>query len=297
MENYQEMIPNNFSLPNRIKRLGELAYNLWWTWNLDVQRLYQQIDSDLWERTSHNPIQFLRKVERAKLNAVTHDSFYLDFYDRSLLAFDEYLEREDTWYKENHGRIDKETIAYFSSEFGLHETLPIYAGGLGILSGDHLKEASDLGLPLVAMGFLYTKGYFTQRISEDGWQEAHYAKLDFDELPVMSLVDEHEKPLTVTVELAGRIVLVKIWKIQVGRVPLYLLDTNVEGNSEEDRELTSRLYSSDLDLRISQEIILGIGGVRALRHLGHSPAVWHMNEGHSAFILQCQQEVMNSPIG
>jgi starch phosphorylase len=284
MEKYQELIPNSFSLPNRINRLGELAYNLWWTWNHDVQRLYQQIDSDLWERTSHNPIQFLRKVERARLNAVTHDSFYLDFYDRSLIAFDEYLGREDTWYQENHGHIDKETIAYFSSEFGLHETLPIYAGGLGILSGDHLKEASDLGLPLVAMGFLYTKGYFTQRISEDGWQEAQVAKLDFDELPVISLVDEDEKPLTITVELAGRFVLVKIWKIQVGRIPLYLLDTNVEGNSEEDQELTSRLYSSDLDLRISQEIILGIGGVKALRHLGHSPAVWHMNEGHSAFL-------------
>ncbi len=284
VEKYRELIPNNFSLPNRINRLGEIAYNLWWTWNHDVQRLYQLIDSDLWERTSHNPIQFLRKIERARLNAVTHDSFYLDFYDRSLLAFDEYLGREDTWYQENHGHIDKETIAYFSSEFGLHETLPIYAGGLGILSGDHLKEASDLGLPLVAMGFLYTKGYFTQRISEDGWQEAHYARLDFDELPVISLVDEDEKPFTVSVELAGRFVLVRIWKVQVGRVPLYLLDTNVEGNSEEDQELTSRLYSSDLDLRISQEIILGIGGVRALRHLGHSPAVWHMNEGHSAFL-------------
>ena len=156
-EKYQELIPNNFSLPNRINRLGELAYNLWWTWNHDVQRLYQQIDSDLWERTSHNPIQFLRRVERARLNAVTHDSFYLDFYDSSLLAFDEYLGREDTWYQENHGHIDKETIAYFSSEFGLHETLPIYAGGLGILSGDHLKEASDLGLPLIAMGLLYPK--------------------------------------------------------------------------------------------------------------------------------------------
>ena len=284
MRTFRESISNNFSLPNRINRLGELAYNLWWTWNHDVQRLYQQIDSDLWERTSHNPIKFLRTVERAKLNAVTHDNFYLDYYDRSLLAFDAYLERDDTWYQENHGHINKETIAYFSSEFGLHETLPIYAGGLGVLSGDHLKESSDLGLPLVAMGFLYTKGYFTQRISEDGWQEAHYASLDFDELPVVSLIDEDGKPLTVSVELAGRIVLVKIWKIQVGRVPLYLLDTNVEGNSGEDRELTSRLYSSDLDLRISQEIILGIGGVKALRQLGHSPAVWHMNEGHSAFL-------------
>ncbi len=285
LDKVQEIIPNHFSLPRRIERLGELAYNLWWTWNPDVQRLYKRIDSDLWEETTHNPIQFLRKVERAKLNAVTHDSYYLDFYDRSMLEFDQYMEREDTWYQKNHGHVDKEVIAYFSTEFGLHETVPIYAGGLGVLSGDHLKEASDLGLPLVAMGFLYTKGYFTQIISEDGWQEAQYIKLNFDELPVLPLVDDEEKPATVTVVLAGREVLVRIWKIQVGRVPLYLLDSNVDGNSEDDRELTSRLYSSDLDLRISQEIILGIGGVRALRKLGHSPAVWHMNEGHSAFLV------------
>ncbi len=284
MEKIQTIMPNNFSLPRRIERLGELAYNLWWTWHPEVQWVYKQIDSHLWEMISHNPIQFLRKVERAKLNAVTHNSFYLDFYDRCLEDFDKYLERTDTWYQITHGHIDKETIAYFSTEFGLHETLPIYAGGLGVLSGDHLKEASDLGLPLVAMGFLYTKGYFTQRISEDGWQEAQYAKLNFDELPVLPLMDENEKPLTVNVELAGRIILIRIWKIQVGRVPLYLLDSNVDGNTEEDRELTSRLYGSDLDLRISQEVILGIGGVRALRELGHSPAVWHMNEGHSAFI-------------
>ena len=285
LDQVKEITPNHFSLPRRIERLGELAYNLWWTWNPDVQRLYKRIDSDLWEETTHNPIQFLRKVERAKLNAVTHDSYYLDFYDRSLLAFDQYMEREDTWYQKKHGHIDKEVIAYFSTEFGLHETVPIYAGGLGVLSGDHLKEASDLGLPLVAMGFLYTKGYFTQVISEDGWQEAQYAKLNFDELPVLPLVDNEEKLTTVSVELAGREVLVRMWKIQVGRVPLYLLDSNVDGNSDDDRELTSRLYSSDLDLRISQEIILGIGGVRALRKLGHSPAVWHMNEGHSAFLV------------
>ena len=283
-EKKQEIIPNHFSLPRRIERLGELAYNLWWTWNPEVQRLFAHIDNALWERSAHNPIQFLRRVERAKLNAVTHDSHFLGYYDEAIQGFDAYLDREDTWYQENHGHITKETIAYFSTEFGLHETLPIYAGGLGVLSGDHLKEASDLGLPLVAMGFLYTKGYFTQVISEDGWQEARYVKLNFDELPVLPLLDQEEKPLTITVELAGRNVMLRLWKIQVGRVPLYLLDSNVDGNSLEDRELTSRLYSSDLDLRISQEIILGIGGVRALRLLGHSPAVWHMNEGHSAFL-------------
>lgn len=275
---------NHFSLPRRIERLGELAYNLWWTWNPDVQRLYKRIDSDLWEKYDHNPIMFLRNVERAKLNAVTHDSYYLDFYDRALLAFDQYMAREDTWYEQNHEHILDEEIAYFSTEFGLHETLPFYAGGLGVLSGDHVKEASDLGLPLVAMGFLYTKGYFTQKISEDGWQEAHYVRLKFDELPVFSIHGEEGAPLTISVDLPGREVLARIWKIQVGRIPLYLLDSDVEGNSPEDRELTSRLYGSDLDLRISQEILLGVGGVRALHTLGHDPSVWHMNEGHSAFL-------------
>lgn len=284
MEKYHAAVPNHFSLPKRIERLGELAYNLWWTWDPDVQRLYKRIDSDLWERTSHNPILFLRNVKRARLNAVTHDSYYLDFYDRAMLAYDRYMNREDTWYEENHGHTPEELIAYFSSEFGLHETLPIYAGGLGVLSGDHLKEASDLGLPLAAMGFLYTKGYFTQKISEDGWQEAHYVRLRFEELPVLPILDENDQPVTVEVELPGRKLLTRIWKIQVGRIPLYLLDSDVEGNSPEDRELTSRLYSSDLDLRISQEIILGIGGVRALRELGHDPVIWHMNEGHSAFL-------------
>lgn len=284
MKNYHIEPPNHFSLPRRIRRLGELAYNLWWTWNPDVQRLFKRIDIDLWEQTNHNPIRFLRQVELPKLNAVAHDSYYLDFYDRAILAFTRYMNNDNTWYKRNHGQSQEELIAYFSTEFGLHETLPIYAGGLGILSGDHVKEASDLGLPLVAIGFLYTRGYFTQKISEDGWQEAHYVRLKFDELPVSPVLDENDSQLTVSVNLPGRSVKACIWQIQVGRTPLYLLDSDVEGNTPEDRELTARLYSSDLDLRISQEIVLGIGGVRALRKLGYNPGVWHMNEGHSAFM-------------
>ncbi|RLD08335.1 MAG: alpha-glucan phosphorylase [Chloroflexota bacterium] len=284
MKNYHIEPPNHFSLPRRIRRLGELAYNLWWTWNPDVQRLFKRIDIDLWEQTNHNPIRFLRQVELPKLNAVAHDSYYLDFYDRAILAFTRYMNNDNTWYKRNHGQSQEELIAYFSTEFGLHETLPIYAGGLGILSGDHVKEASDLGLPLVAIGFLYTRGYFTQKISEDGWQEAHYVRLKFDELPVSPVLDENDSQLTVSVNLPGRSVKACIWQIQVGRTPLYLLDSDVEDNTPEDRELTARLYSSDLDLRISQEIVLGIGGVRALRKLGYNPGVWHMNEGHSAFM-------------
>ncbi|MGE5221122.1 MAG: alpha-glucan family phosphorylase [Omnitrophica WOR_2 bacterium] len=284
MDYFRAEIPNNFNLPRRISRLGKLAYNMWWTWTPDAQRLFQRIDIDLWERSSHNPIRFLRQVSRARLNAVNKDRYYLEFYDRTLRAFDIYMEARDTWLLHNYPDQRNHVVAYFSSEFGLHETLPIYAGGLGILSGDHLKGASDLGLPMVAVGFLYTLGYFSQHITEDGWQEARNVHLDFEELPVIPIEDMDGNPLTISVELPGREVQARLWEIHVGRIPLYLLDTNVESNSPSDRELTARLYISDLELRISQEIILGIGGVRALRALGYAPSVWHMNEGHSAFL-------------
>jgi starch phosphorylase len=295
MDHFRADIPNHFSLPRRIRRLGELAYNLWWTWNPDAQRLFSRIDKDMWERTYHNPVLFLRKVERARLNAVTHDRYYLDFYDRAFRAFDNYIQEKNTWCIRHHPECTNKPIAYFSTEFGLHETLPIYAGGLGVLSGDHLKEASDLGLPLVAVGFFYTRGYFSQHITEDGWQEARNVRLRFEDLPILPIFDEDGGPLTVSVELPGREVLARLWEIHVGRIPLYLLDSDVEGNSSADRELTSQLYSSDLDSRISQEIILGVGGVRALRVLGYNPTTWHMNEGHSAFLaLERARELVDS---
>lgn len=284
MEVFRSVPPNHFNLPERIERLGEVAYNLWWTWEKEAQHLFEYIDPHLWEETYHNPVKFLRQAARARLNAVTSDKWYLEFYDGLLEQFDRYMAAEDTWFLQNHAALRYNPIAYFSTEFGLHETLPIYAGGLGVLSGDHVKEASDLGLPFVAVGFLYTQGYFSQHITEDGWQEARQVNLKFEDLPVLPLVDEEDQPLTVAVELPGREVQARLWEIRVGRVPLYLLDTNVAGNSDTDRMLTARLYSSDLDLRISQEIILGVGGVRALRMLGYNPNVWHMNEGHSAFL-------------
>ncbi len=276
--------PNHFDLPSSLKRLGELAYNLWWTWVPDAQRLFSKIDSSLWERLDHNPVLFLRKVDRANLNAVTQNPDYMELFNRMLAAYDKYMAAEDTWFTQNHPELINFPIAYFSSEFGLHETLPIYAGGLGILSGDHLKEASDLGLPLVALGFIYTQGYFSQHITQDGDQQADWIVLDFNDLPVIPLTDEDGKALTVSVDLPGRSVHARLLEIQVGRIPLFLLDSNIEENSPEDRSLTARLYGSDLDLRISQEILLGIGGVRALRMLGYNPQGWHMNEGHSAFI-------------
>ena len=295
MEPFRAEIPNHFSLPRRIKRLGELAYNLWWTWNPDSQRLYSRIDEGLWEKTNHNPVRFLREVERSCLNAVTNNRYYLEFYDRIFRSFDQYLTTTDTWYARKFPGLLNKPIAYFSMEFGLHEILPIYAGGLGVLSGDHTKEASDLGLPFVAIGLFYSEGYFKQRISEDGWQEAIYERHNLEDLPVIPILDENGKPVTVTVELPGREVHARIWEIHVGRVPLYMLDTNIETNSPGDRALTARLYSSDLDMKISQEILLGIGGTRALRILGYNPSVWHMNEGHSAFlILERIRELVNA---
>ena len=284
MNQFRGQPANNFDLPEKIARLGKLAYNLWWTWRPDAQRLYSWIDPYLWEETSQNPVLFLRKVRRTDVNAVIHDRNYMKHYKKVLREFDTYMEAKDTWYLEHHRDLKDRRIAYFSTEFGLHQTLPIYAGGLGVLSGDHAKEASDLGLPFVGIGFFYTRGYFTQHINDDGWQTADEVHVSFEDLPVLPVLDEDDAPMTVSVDLPGRTVLARFWEIRVGRVPLYLMDTNVEGNSENDRRLTARLYSSDLDLRISQEIILGIGGVRALRKLGYSPDVWHMNEGHSAFL-------------
>jgi starch phosphorylase len=283
--NYDKSNNNPFQLPRRLRCLADLAYNMWWTWNSEAERLYRLLDRNLWELTEHNPVRFLREIPRDRLNEATQDRYYLDSYDRVIDNFNHYMNGTDlSWYGQNHADRKGNRIAYFSTEFGLHETLPFYAGGLGILSGDHLKEASDLGLPLVAIGFLYTEGYFKQRITEDGWQEAVYSSLSFSDLPVHPVLDDDGEPITVKVDLAGRSVGVQLWRVQVGRVPLFLMDSDIEANQPSERSLTARLYTSDRELRISQEIILGVGGVRVLRKLGYNPAVWHMNEGHSAFM-------------
>jgi len=282
--NYKKVFPNHYQLPERINRLGELAYNLWWVWNPQGLRLFSELDRPLWEALNHNPIAFLQQVDPQKLQDATGNSFYTDAYDRAMAQFDRYMAAEDTWCHRNCPQNLKEKIAYFSFEFGLHECMPFYAGGLGILSGDHMKEASDMGLPLVGVGFIYHQGYFVQKITEDGWQETSHFHFNFEEMPIIALADEQGQPLTVSVELPGRQVYARVWMIQVGRVPLYLLDSNVEKNEANDRHLTARLYSSDLDTRISQEILLGCGGVRLMQALQVKPTVWHMNEGHSAFL-------------
>ena len=285
MDIIRREIPNHLTLPRRITRLTQLAYNLWWAWNPEGQLVFSLIDKPLWERLNHNPVAFLYQVDRPRLNAMTNDRYYLDFYDRVMRNFDQYLKAENTWFARTYPNLAGKQIAYLSFEFGLHESLPMYAGGLGVLSGDHIKEASDLGMPLVGVGFIYSQGYFAQRITEDGWQETRGFTFDFDKAPVIPLFEADGKPLTVSVKLVDREVAARIYQVNVGRTPLYLLDSNVETNSPNDRQLTSRLYSNDPEIRISQEILLGLGGVRALHKLGYNPSIWHMNEGHSAFLV------------
>jgi starch phosphorylase len=284
MPTFRAKTPNHFDLPRRISRLGEMAFNLWWTWNPTAQRLFNRIDNALWERLNHNPLRFLRQVGRSEINAAAQDSVYLELYDRVFRDFDAYLGQEDTWFSREFPCQSKKCIAYFSMEFGLHETLPIYSGGLGVLAGDHLKEAAYLGLPLVGIGLMYAEGYFSQRISEDGWQDAINNPIDFNDLPVVHVLDKNGKPLKIKVNFPDREVAAIIWELRVGRIPLYLLDSDLDENSPADRKLTERLYWSDIDLRIAQEILLGVGGVRAIRAMGYDPAAWHMNEGHAAFL-------------
>jgi starch phosphorylase len=282
--NYQREYPNHYDLPKKIERLKELAYNLWWVWNPEGQRLFSYIDRPLWESLNHNPIAFLHQVDSAKLDQAAKNEYYLDDYSQTMNNFDEYLKDGDNWFKRTHPELLDKQIAYFSFEFGLHESMPFYAGGLGILAGDHLKESSDLGMPVIGMGFIYHQGYFVQDITEDGWQETRHYHFNFTEMPIISLKDYRGRSLLVSVELPGRDVFARIWEIRIGRNSLFLLDSNVEQNSTEDRQLTSQLYTNDMEIRISQEILLGLGGVRALRMLGYHPNVWHMNEGHSAFL-------------
>ncbi|MCB8942685.1 MAG: alpha-glucan family phosphorylase [Ardenticatenaceae bacterium] len=285
------MTPLDEKLPEKINRLSELAHNLWWSWNPEARELFRRLDYPIWHSTQHNPVQMLKEISAEKLDAVAHDAAFIRRYNKVMILFDEAMKVEQSWFHQTYPDLVNKTIAYFSFEFGLHSSLPIYSGGLGILSGDHAKEASDLGLPFVGIGFMYPQGYFRQRIPSHGWQEAVYQQLDMSQAPVMPVRDENGRDLKISVNLAGRSVHARIWHVRVGRIPLYLLDTDVDENDPWDRELSARLYSGDSEMRIRQEIMLGIGGVRALHALGISPNVWHMNEGHSAFlILECIRE-------
>ncbi len=271
-------------LPARLERLRDLACNLWWAWNHEAIDLFRRLDRDLWESTGHNPVLMLGTIRQERLEQVAEDDGFMAHLERVWREFDRYMQSKGTWYHKVHGRQDGLLIAYFSAEFGLTESLSIYAGGLGILAGDHLKSASDLGLPLVGVGLLYQQGYFRQYLNPDGWQQELYPDNDFYNLPVTLERQLSGAPLLVEVEYPGRTVKAQVWRVQVGRVPLYLLDTNIECNQPADRDITDQLYGGDDDMRIRQEVLLGIGGVRMLRALGLQPTVCHMNEGHSAFL-------------
>lgn len=277
--------PIDSKMPAKINRLPELAYNLWWSWNPEARELFRRLDYPLWSSTQHNPVQLLQEVRIEKLNKAAQDAAFIRLYNKVMLKMDKELSNGNLWFQQAHPDCADKTIAYFSAEFGLHNTLPIYSGGLGILSGDHTKEASDIGLPLVGIGFMYPQGYFRQRLPAHGWQEAVYEYLDFGRTPVRPVHDEHGNEIKVSVRIGGTDVYAKVWCVLVGRTRLYLMDTDVDDNAPWDRELSARLYSGGGDMRLRQEMMLGIGGVRVLRALGIQPAVWHMNEGHSAFLI------------
>ncbi|MCK4851345.1 MAG: alpha-glucan family phosphorylase, partial [Phycisphaerae bacterium] len=272
-------------LPARLEGLRRLAYNLWWTWNAEAIELFQRLDRQLWEKCYHNPVLMLGRLEQDTLDRLAQDEAFLTHLDSVIERFQQHLSRH-SWYHRlsEQSDLDKLQIAYFSAEFGLTEVLPIYSGGLGLLSGDHLKAASDMGLPLVAVGLLYREGYFRQYLSADGWQHEKYPQNDFYNLPVLPVRNEAGQQLRICVRCGQRDVIAQVWQINVGRVVLYLLDTDVPENTPADRSITGRLYGGDREMRIRQEIILGIGGVRMLEALGIEPTVFHMNEGHSAFL-------------
>jgi starch phosphorylase len=269
-------------VPTRLQALHKLAYNMWWCWNYDAIGLFHRIDPDLYESLDNSPIRLLSAVDPARLDELQKDEGFLAHMERVEESFDGYV-NGSTWFQENYGTESGCRVAYFSAEFGIHESVPVYSGGLGVLAGDHLKSASDLGIPLVGVGLMYREGYFRQYLNVDGWQQERYPENDFFNLPLIPELGPDGKPVLVSVPFPGRTVYLRVWRIQVGRIPLYLLDTNIPQNTADDRTITARLYGGDHDMRVRQEIVLGIGGVRVLRALGKTPTVCHMNEGHSAF--------------
>ena len=306
------------SLPQRLEPLRQLAYNLHWDWNVETRDLFKRLDRDLWDSSRHNPVLMLGTINQERLQEVSEDEGFLAQMDRAARQLDEYL-KERTWYRKyrriepmgeeansNRSRssfvpetasdraslYSQECFAYFSAEFGLTDCLPIYSGGLGVLAGDHLKSASDLGLPLVGVGLLYQEGYFAQYLNADGWQQERYPINDFYNMPLHLERNPDGSELRVAVDYPNRVVYARVWRVQVGTVPLYLLDTNIEPNNPYDHDITDKLYGGDLDMRIHQEIMLGVGGIQMLKALGLKPTVCHMNEGHSAFLALERMRIM-----
>lgn len=270
------------SLPTVLEPLRKLAYNLHWDWNMESKDLFRRLDRDLWEESKHNPVLMLGTINQQRLQEVAEDEGFIAQMNRAAQELDDYLQNR-AWYRKERGK-QAECFAYFSMEFGLAKCLPIYSGGLGVLAGDHLKSASDLGLPLVGVGLLYQEGYFSQYLNADGWQQEHYPLNDFYNMPVHLEHGPDGEELRITVDYPGRQVQARIWRVQVGTIPLYLLDTNIAVNAPYDQDITDRLYGGDKVLRMHQEIMLGIGGVKMLKALGLNVTTYHANEGHAAFM-------------
>lgn len=274
----------NPKLPRRLVRLEELANNLWYSWDRPTRTLFSRLHPGLWDAVGHNPKAFLKRVDEQRLIDAADDPVFLNTFNRVLSAFDTYLNEPlrrngSEWLRQN------DLVAYFCAEFGFHESLPIYSGGLGILAGDHCKAASDMRLPFIGIGLLYRQGYFQQTVDADGNQQASYNDSDFDDLPISPINKDDGTELLVQVDLPGRTVNAKVWQTRVGHVTIYLLDTDIEANAPHDRDITHRLYGGDRTDRLEQEIVLGVGGTRALAAMGLKPTVWHINEGHAAFMV------------
>jgi starch phosphorylase len=281
MNRYSTLSP----LPDRLNRLDELAVDLWWSWHSEGRELFRRLDYQIWRDTAHNPVRMLWTIPRATLEQAAGDPEFVWLYDRALAALDAARAARHTWWANRFPQFSGRTVAYFSAEFALHQSLPIYAGGLGVLAGDHCKEAGDLGVPLIGVGFMYPQGYFHQRVSAEGWQEEGYERLSWTDTAIEPALTKDGKPCVTAVPLGDRSVLVAVWRVRIGRVEIYLLDTDLEENAPWDRELSARLYGGDRETRVQQEIILGIGGVRALKALGRAPSVFHLNEGHAGFVV------------
>jgi starch phosphorylase len=283
-----------YQLPESLSKLEELSFNLWFSWNPDVRDIYREIDPNLWSASGRNPVKFLEMVSTAKLQKKSVDLKFIDNLNKTWQRLDTYLTTAETAFRKNYPKMLDDSVAYFSAEYGIHESIPNYAGGLGVLAGDHTKSSSDLGVPLIAVGLMYKHAYFHQQIDAAGNQVEIYEKLEFEKMPMKLVKDQKGKDLLVSIPLLDHEIHLKIWEVKIGRVSLYLLDSTVDQNSEEDKNIIHSLYGGSRDTRIQQEIILGIGGLRALRKMNLQPTVFHMNEGHSAFLgLERIYELMN----
>ena len=276
-------IPGFDCLPKRLERLAEFSYNLWWSWHASGREIFRRLDHSVWRSCEHNPIKLLLTIDPEQVDAAAENPHFLALFDSIMRRYDEYMNSRVTWFSESHPQHRDSHIAYFCAEFGLHNSLPFYSGGLGMLAGDTCKEASDLGIPMVAMGALYPEGYFHQEIEPDGRQVAHYTRFEPDSAPILPVLNPDGSRLLVRVPLGNDEVWIAVWKVQIGRVPIFLMDTDIEENAVWLRDVAARLYGGDHQVRLRQEIILGMGGTRLLRELGFRPKVLHLNEGHAAF--------------